>query len=222
MSRRRGYLTIAELEAELSRGGAQAWRVESLPEALAGDPEAASLLITRLDNANRGIAVRALYEAKIPPAAFRAALGDAWAHDHAHVWNAANTWPRFVAMFRYAEFPLPELPPKVTIWRGGAGASWVDLALGPSWTLNRAVACWFAMRFADSERAPLVLSMTLPRRSLIYYGNDRGEEEVIPARTVTATIDGDAADWQREADVLAAARKAKREAFLATLADPPN
>jgi hypothetical protein len=180
-----------------------------LEAAFAGDSDAADRLILTAPNRSRGLIVRAMYDAKVPADALRTALSGAWDHDHHEVLAAAATWRRFVAMFRRAAFPIPDLPATVTIWRGGRGRSLVDVAAGISWTLNRDVACWFACVHRPLHRPraaghPIVVRMAVPRRVMIYWSNDRGEQEVIPATLRRATIDGDPDEWRARADLRAA------------------
>lgn len=44
------------------------------------------------------------------------------------------------------------------VWRGACGVSVNRARTGYSWTLNRDMACWFAVRFASPARTPLVLA----------------------------------------------------------------
>ena len=93
-----------------------------------GDADAAVDLAVATPNGLRGIIARSFYEERFSPyaedpdltgaatAAFRAYLDIAWDHDHAYVIGAAGT--ALKAMFQAAQFPLPELPEEVTIWRG--------------------------------------------------------------------------------------------------------
>ena len=164
--------------------------------ALAGDLEAAGNLVFAASNPNRGIVAVGLYLAKVPNPAFRQALSDAWDHDHGWVIASAGSRNRLMAMFRRGKFPLPEgLPDAVPIWRGVANCTRVEAAMGYSWTLDRDLACWFAMRFAKPGDSTLVLKRTVRRADLVYYSNDRAEQEVVPAKFSLGEMDGDVSDW---------------------------
>ena len=69
--------------------------------------------------------------------------------------------------------PIPslkeELPEEMTVWRGGH-------CEGFSWTLSREIGEWFVERFG--EETPL-LSMKVKKSDVLFYTNDRHEEEVV-------------------------------------------
>jgi hypothetical protein len=48
-----------------------------------------------------------------------------------------------------------------------------------SWTLNRDMACWFALRFADQARKPLMLAVVVPRGQIVLYTNEREEADAV-------------------------------------------
>jgi hypothetical protein len=94
----------------------------------------------------------------------------------------------------------------VTIYRGANGAT-LELAFviamsGIAWTLDRDVAAWFAGRFMSiNESVPIVLSTTIPRSSMLFYDNDREEQEIIPDELpVTRPV----AIWKNAGEILAA------------------
>jgi hypothetical protein len=91
--------------------------------------------------------------------------------------------------------------------RGTAGVSMRVARAGYSWTLNRDMACWFAMRFSDLRQKPLVLSAEVPRGEIALYGNERGEAEVVLMRAPAASVDGTSDEWQRRFDVVEAVRR---------------
>lgn len=79
---------------------------------------------------------------------------------------------------------------------------------GYSWTLNRDMACWFAMRFSNLRQNPFVLRAEVPRGEIALYGNERGEAEVVLMRALAASVDGTPDEWQRRFEVVEAARQA--------------
>lgn len=81
-----------------------------------------------------------------------------------------------------------------------------------SWTTDRDLACWFAMRFADLHGSPLVLTADVAKRDIALFTNERSESEAVLIRPPAARIDGDAGDWtrccQRKQDAMNIDRKA--------------
>lgn len=95
--------------------------------------------------------------------------------------------PGLLATLAQMQFPLPPgLPDVVTVWRGTAGVPfWVALQ-GLSWTLDRGVACKYALiRSREFSGPPLVVRAEIPASSIVFYSNAWREREVIfdgPAR----------------------------------------
>lgn len=165
--------------------------------AFAGDVDAAFSLSVALDNSKRGIVAVAMWQAKVNREAFRAYLSSVWTHDHRWVIDAAQTRQRLAYMFRYAAFPpLDGLPAVVRVWRGTSKLNIDEARHGYSWTTDRDIACWFAMRFAEVNGSPLVLAADVSRADIALFSNDRQESEILlmkpPSR---AWIDGDERDW---------------------------
>jgi hypothetical protein len=99
-------------------------------------------------------------------------------------------------MFSYAQFPIPMvLPPLVPVWRGTSGITVTQAMRGLSWTLDRALACWFATRWNRANGAPLVLHAVVPRESIELYHNRRDEREAVVFDVPNAQPDGDPGDW---------------------------
>lgn len=185
------------ISIELIEEQVESWSREYVRPAFLGDIEAAGRLSVALNNHRRGAMAVAMWRAKVPRDAFREFFGGVWQHDHRHVIDAAGTRRRLQAMFRYADFPLPDdFGNEVQVWRGTSALSFRKASAGFSWTLDRDVACWFAMRFADRNGSPLVLSATVPRSDIALYTNERSEQEVVLLVPPTAAIDGDAIDWE--------------------------
>src|SRR5207248_2010831 len=68
--------------------------------ALAGDPDDCEQLISAAPNAHRPDVLVALYRARIPVNGFRAALTEAWNHDH-HYLLASISHKGLKEMFEY-------------------------------------------------------------------------------------------------------------------------
>lgn len=192
---------------------------EYAAQAFDGDIEAAFSLCVALRNELRGAVAVAMWRAKVPRPAYRAFLSSAWMHDHREVEAAAQNRRTLAFMFRYAAFELPaELPDVVTVWRGTSYLSLEDAKKGYSWTTDRDMACWFAMRFAEFNGSPLVLTADIAKRDIAMFTNERGESEAVLMRPPTARIDGNASDWsdghQRKQKAMDAYRKSQLRAAI--------
>ncbi|CAM5539360.1 hypothetical protein [Eoetvoesiella caeni] len=176
---------------------AEPFTVPYVHPAFNGDTEAAFSLACSLNNDKRGSVAVAMWQAKVARPAFRVFLAAVWGHDHSHLIAAAGTRRRLAAMFRYAAFPPPEhLPPVVKVWRGTNGMNEKEAVQGYSWTIDRDIACWFALRF-DHRGQPLVIAADVPRENVAYFSNERSEQEVMlfkPPQSVW--IDGAIDDWR--------------------------
>lgn len=162
-----------------------------------GDTDAAFSLGGALENHKRGAVAVAMWRCKVPVEAFRVYLGMTWGHDHRYVIDAAQTRRTLGYMFRYAAFPMPaEIPDALTVWRGTSSLP-IDVArTGFSWTTDRDMACWFAMRFADINGSPLVLAADIAKCDIALFTNDRNENEAMLIKPPTVRIDGNLGDWR--------------------------
>lgn len=196
-----------------------AWQVERLVEdwakryvapAFAGDSEAAFSLSVALGNDKRGGVAVAMWRAKVARPAYRVFLQSVWEHDHRHLISAAEgSRRRLRAMFRYAAFPVPpELPEVVPVWRGTSALTIHQALRGYSWTTDRAVACWFAMRFADKNDRPLVLRSEVKRAAIAMFTDERSEREVLLLNPPSAAIDGSEVEWRQSYESVERCRRA--------------
>jgi len=185
--------------------------------AFSGDADAALALSYGHEKRQRGVITRICYEGGMPKVPFREVLGSSWDSSHEFVMNAASSHERLRLMFKYAEFPIPdELPETIQVWRGVSGISAKNARQGFSWTTDRNVACWFAIRLDDVGK-PLVITAQIPKRDVLYFSNERTENELLllnPPKK--ATIDGSVEDWEsgclaRDADVENHKKKEREE-----------
>lgn len=176
---------------------ADSWATKYVRPAFDGDLDAARRLCVALTNPKRGSVAVAMWRAKVSLPAYRAFLTAAWEHDHGYVKAAARSWRTLAPMFRYAELPLPsDFGPTVRAWRGTSGVTLTVAKRGHSWSLDRDVACWFAMRLAKQHGRPLVLIAEVPRDSVVLYTDERSEREVVVMGPVLgARVDGTPEDW---------------------------
>ena len=188
---------------------------EYVQAAFDGDVNAAGMLSVSLSNDKRGHVAVAMWRAKIKRDAFQNYLSCIWSHDHRYVIAAAQTRRTLGCMFRYAAFPLPtDLPDTVTVWRGSSHQSFADTKTGYSWTTDRNLACWFAMRFAH-RGSHLVLTADIEKRNISLFTNERKESEAVLMRPpAVVKIDGDITDWQAGFDAVQRERESRRAASL--------
>ena len=161
-----------------------------------GDEDAAFSLSISLSNGMCGAVAVAMWRAKVKREAFRRFFSSVWSHEHRSVIAAAQTRRTLSYMFRYAAFPLPtDMPDTVTVWRGSSYLPFNDAKKGYSWSTDRDLACWFAMRFADFNGSPIVLTADIAKGDIALFDNERNESEAVLMRPPAARVDGDVNDW---------------------------
>lgn len=206
---------LAKLYAlEAFERACEPYEIKTMAAAFDGDVEAAGTLFSSLKNDVRGQMALAMWKAKVPKVAFREYLQSAWDHDHDRVVDAAKTRRTLTGMFRYAAFPLPdELPERVTLWRGTSRLTPAEAVQGHSWTTDRDVACWFAVRFASRNESALVLSAEVARADIALFHLGRSESEAVLLQPPGVfRVDGCLTDWQQGAN-----RRARAHAAGATI-----
>jgi hypothetical protein len=173
--------------------------------ALDGDANQVRQLIRKVTRANYNFeiadgnlsdVVRELWKAGVSGRALRIAVEVAWWNEHDIMLE--DFGDSIVRVFQAAQFPTSHLPPRLTVWRGGA-VSPRELAKGLSWTTNRDTACWFAYRFR-TEHPPVVLCRTIWRKNVLAHITAHGEDEIIVSPAARAIIDNDQASWRVAAD----------------------
>jgi hypothetical protein len=130
-------------------------------------------LILSLPNAQRGIAAKLLYENRGivgTKVAFRG-LMEAWNHDRGWALSAFGSGIAFAAALREVN-PARKGNAPIIAWRGTDN---VDAVLGLSWTTNRDVACFFAVR----SKFPLVFRSEFHPDDIVARYNGRYEQELI-------------------------------------------
>lgn len=116
--------------------------------------------------------LRAAVIAKMPRPAFREMVSQLWT-DNRHERMTLDGARR---IFEYAEFDVSHLPEKVSLYRG-ALAKPTTARKGISWTLDRDVAAWFAMRPAGGQ--PVVLKVEVTRSSIAAFFDHTEQECVV-------------------------------------------
>jgi hypothetical protein len=148
----------------------------------------ALLLMVTLPNRDRGKAALGLVKALGAPLEKRvvySGLMTAWDHDHREVLSAFGDPQAFANALRKVAEPSGRNRP-VRAWRG---VSSPHAAYGISWTTDRDVACWFAMRFRDHHRSPMVFVADIPPALIIAEHDERAERELL--------VDPDELSWER-------------------------
>ena len=175
---------------------------EDLTRVLAGDADWVDSLLFKASNKDREKIAHAIWRLGVGTDVLRATIEAAWRHDH-RFCLAAFGWDMMKA-FRDAEFPTDHLPEQLTIWRG---VSWPKVNgpeedTGLSWTLNRDIACWFALRLPNDQNEPFVIRRVVDRASVLAHITSRDEDEIIvePIDMETWEVDGDLKDWQAASD----------------------
>jgi hypothetical protein len=138
----------------------------------------AMLLMAALPNRDRGEAALGLLKALGAPLekhVVYSGLLRAWDHDHREVLSAFGDPQAFANALRKVAQPSGRNKP-VRAWRG---VSSPHAAYGISWTTDRDVACWFAMRFRDHRRSPLVFVADIPPALIIAEHDERAEREIL-------------------------------------------
>jgi hypothetical protein len=150
------------------------------------------LLMVALPNRDRGEAALGLVKALGAPLEKRvvySGLLTAWDHDHREVLSAFGGPQAFANALRKVAKPSGRKRPV----RGWRGVSSPHAAYGISWTTDRDVACWFAMRFRDHRfrdhhRSPLVFVADIPPALIITEHDERAEREIL--------VDPGQLDWE--------------------------
>lgn len=180
--------------------------MDDLVRAIHGDVDAAGKLVLRVPKNALAATVGLFFVLKGPVEPFRVLLESALKHDGVHLAGGIGL-KRLPDVFRYAQFELPDLPETMRIWRGTNGVSKRKATNGISWTTDRDVACWFAMRFAHLD-SPLVLCAEISRTDVFYYSNDRNESEVVTFGVKSPVIDGYPSEWSERHEAFVQKREA--------------
>lgn len=150
--------------------------------ALSGDALAARRLMIVAPRRMRGHIASLAYHLKTRNPAYREILKGVWVADTRHLLTAH--WPQQTLrrMLARAEFPRPDLSGPVTIYRAVANVPVKKAAAGLCWSLSRERAAAEAIN-ADAANARILQARIEPT-DIIYWGNSRGEEEVVPRHAI--------------------------------------
>lgn len=174
------------------------YALEDFDAALRDEPEAGLSLVCAAPNHLRGLLAVFFWLHARDTKAFREILVNAWDHDHREVIAATGTRRALEEMFQAAKFDLPsDWPEQVTLYRGTSFVPLSTAKRGFSWTTDKRVASFFAMRFAWKNSSPLVLRATVPKSSIVLYTNERQEKEAVCFHVRGAQVDGTPDEWEQ-------------------------
>lgn len=167
-----------------------------LNEALLGDDEAAAELVWAVHEVGcLGWAGLAAYLLGTPLPAYRELLSAGWSKDWLTVTQeVARNFGFIRRLFKAARYEHCFPDNETVIYRGASGVDLKTAAKGLSWTRSRDVACWFAFRYGRGE--PIVVTASVDSSKVIFYDDDRYEQELILRQAVPASLDPDPSTWQ--------------------------
>jgi hypothetical protein len=154
--------------------------------AFSGDALAARRLMVMAPKRLRGHIAFLAYQVKTRNPAYREIMKSVWAPSSRHLLIAH--WPPQIVrrMLARADFRIPDLNAPVSVYRPASGMTVKRAAAALSWLLSRDDAIAEAVR-ADANR-PRILKATIDPSDIIYFGNGRGEHEVVSRRPVPAHV----------------------------------
>jgi hypothetical protein len=150
-----------------------------------------------LPNRDRGRAAVGLHKHRhvVGHRVAHAGMMAAWDHDHEEMHKAFGGLLRLADALRDVAPPITRTK-RLRVWRGIIvdKGNPSDAVIGLSWTRNRDVACWFAMRWHGRNPAlrPFVFEMIVEPPEIIAFHNGRSEFEAIIHPTA---IDADFTCW---------------------------
>lgn len=167
---------------------------EALPEAaranldlaLAGDALAARRLMIVAPRRLRGHIASLAYQRKTGNPAYREIVKAVWSPETRHLLTAHWSAQMVRRMLARAEFVSPEFNGPVAIYRAVDGVPVKRAAAGLCWTASREAAIRAAGR-ADAK-APRILKATIESAEIVYWGNSRGEQEIVSRHPVSAAV----------------------------------
>jgi hypothetical protein len=148
-----------------------------LDRALAGDALAARRLMIIAPRRLRGHIACLAYQLKTRNPAYREIIKAVWAREARHLLTAH--WPPQMVrrMLTRAAFPIPELSGTLTLYRPVTNAETLKAAAALAWFLSREAAAAEAARSGAAQ--PRILQAAVDASDIIYWGNSRGEQEVV-------------------------------------------
>lgn len=116
-------------------------------------------------------------------------------HDRHWLVAAVGAPSQLRKLFVYANFEIPPIADSSRVWRGNPGLSSERARKGYSWTLDRDVASWFAMRHQTLSRTPLVMFADIARSDIAYFTEERSENEIVLLTPPFAIADPLPCNW---------------------------
>jgi hypothetical protein len=121
-------------------------------------------------------------------------IGDVWSDTefpmyHADFWHGiwSSACPHRKAVMSFEDrLKFNKLPKEIVIWRGVNDPEAIP---GFSWSLKPKIAAFFARRFSDATREPLLVQGVLKKQHVVAYFGDRNEEEIVTLPDRVCVID---------------------------------
>jgi hypothetical protein len=190
----RGRLVLEWLADELPP-----YALKHLADAFRGDEAAAEMLCGAAPNKWRGLIAYGAFHAGVPQPAYREILRSVWNHDHLDLLRVLSNRRSYIRkMMAAAEFDHPFSSP-ITIWRGVEGGG-ARAAAGLSWTTDRDVAGFFALRSQAGRGKPLVFVANASHEDIVFWDDSREEREVILRHQPDLRPDPNPETWQAAMD----------------------
>jgi hypothetical protein len=210
--------TRANIVEEALRKHLPDFAIPHFDRAINGEVAALRKLLVAAPDDLRGSIALLFYLRQAEPPIIQCVVEDVWLNNHAELIRVAGTRTMLKAMFEAAQFELPRaMPEAVQIWRGTRGSTAKVAANGYSWTTDRDVACWFAMRRPERQGSPLVLTAHVKRADIAFLPDERNECEVLIFGPPNSEIDGTEQGWQQGLNEFEAAKNARQRAWMKVL-----
>lgn len=154
--------------------------------AFVGDALAARRLMIMAPRRLRGHIAFLAYQAKIANPAYREILKAVWAPESRHLLT--EFWRQQVVrrMLARADFRIPEFSGAITIYRPIRGAQAKRASAELCWSLSRERVVSEAVRATSAK--PKILQATIDPSDIIYWGNSRGEQEIVVRHPVQDAV----------------------------------
>lgn len=171
------------------------YALEHLETAFGGDGDAAIRLCSAAPNGFRGLIAYAAFYTNVSNPAYQEIIRFVWNHDYLQLLRDVRHDLEFIRqMMEVAQFDVP-LSGTIKVYRGTSTAFRKTPARGLSWTIDRDTACWFALRASLGRHKPIVLEADVQASEIIFWDDDRGEQEVVLRKEFSARVDPHPESW---------------------------
>jgi hypothetical protein len=134
----------------------------------------------------RGHIASLAYHLKTRNPAYRELIKAVWGKETRHVLTAHWSPQMVRRMLARADIPVPEFNGPVTVYRAVERVPARRAAAGLCWTASRDTA--IAQAMAADAIEPRILQGTVDPGEIIYWGNSRGEQEIVLRRSLRNAV----------------------------------